>query len=74
MLTVYVILYTLYRFIRHRDHLDTFTLLVIWFVGGIFASMVAVRFTMFLVGVISLGSAIFFARIWDYAFEKAKRK
>jgi asparagine N-glycosylation enzyme membrane subunit Stt3 len=74
LIAFYVFVYFLYSFWRRREHLDSFILLVIWFVGAMYASTVAVRFTMFLIPVLALTSGIAFSRVWKMVLTLGDKK
>ncbi|MFH1631382.1 MAG: STT3 domain-containing protein [Candidatus Aenigmatarchaeota archaeon] len=67
LLMVVCILYLLYSYYKKRKHLDTLVFLGIWFFGFVFASVIAVRFTIFLAPVYAIGSAIAISKVWRLA-------
>jgi len=67
LLTLACFVYLGYSYYKRREHLDTLLFMGIWFVGFLFASTVAVRFTIFLAPVYAICSAIMLAKLWHVA-------
>ena len=53
-----------YSYVKRREHLDTFLFLGIWLAGMLYASIVAVRFGIFIAPVYAIASSIILAKIW----------
>jgi len=67
LLTLACLAYLGYSYYKRREHLDTLLFMGVWFVGFLFASTVAVRFTIFLAPVYAICSAIMLAKLWRVA-------
>jgi asparagine N-glycosylation enzyme membrane subunit Stt3 len=55
--------YAIASFIFRRKHLDTLIFVTLWILGFLYASIFAIRFTIFLVFPLSLASAIFLIKL-----------
>jgi asparagine N-glycosylation enzyme membrane subunit Stt3 len=64
VLTLAGLMYLGYSYYKRREHLDTLLLMVVWFGGFLTATMVAVRFSIFLVPVFALCSGIILSKLW----------
>jgi len=70
---VYSLFYLFYSALKKGgQHLDTFILLFVWFVGPFMATLVAVRFSTLFAAPIAIGSAIIFAKIINMIAYKEK--
>lgn len=72
-LLVYCLVYLTYSFAKKRQHFDTLVLLLIWFIGPITATVIAVRFSILFSAPIAIGSAIFISKIWRMASGEDKK-
>jgi len=72
LLTILCFVYLLYSYIRKREHFDTLLFMFIWFIGFLVASVVAVRFSVFLAPVYAICSAILLAKLWNIAIEEKR--
>ena len=70
LLTIGCFIYLFYAFWKRREHFDTLLFMLIWFVGFLVASTVAIRFTLFLTPVYAICSAMFLAKLWDVLIKK----
>jgi asparagine N-glycosylation enzyme membrane subunit Stt3 len=73
-LMIYALILLLYSFYKTRKHYDTVILLLVWFLGPFFATIVAIRFSVLFSAPLAIGSAIFLTIILDYALNKEKTK
>jgi asparagine N-glycosylation enzyme membrane subunit Stt3 len=64
LLTLACITYLGYSYYKRREHLDTLLFMGVWFFGFLFASMIAVRATIFLAPVYAICSGIMLAKLW----------
>lgn len=64
LLTLICFVYLGYAYYKRREHLDTLLFMGSWFFGFMFASMIAVRFTIFLAPVYAICSGIILAKLW----------
>lgn len=62
-LMIYALIYLFYSYFRKRHHLDTFFLLLVWFVGPFLATIVAIRFSILFSAPLAIGSAIFLSKL-----------
>jgi len=67
LLTLACFVYLGYSYYKRREHLDTLLFMGIWFFGFLFASTIAVRFTIFLAPVYAICSGIMLAKLWRVA-------
>jgi asparagine N-glycosylation enzyme membrane subunit Stt3 len=67
LLTLACFLYFAYSYYKRHEHLDTLLFTGVWFFGFLFASVIAVRFTIFLAPVYAICSAILIAKFWRVA-------
>jgi len=65
LLMIYGLLYLMYSYVKRREHLDTLILLLIWFIGPLIATMVAIRFSILFSAPMALGSAIFITYLYE---------
>ena len=65
LLTIMCFTYLFYAYVRRREHFDTLLFMLIWFIGFLVASAVAMRFNIFLTPVYAICSAIFLSKLWD---------
>ncbi len=72
LLMIYALIYLTYSFYKKRQHLDTFILLLVWFLGPFLATIVAVRFSTLFSAPLAIGSAIFLAKIINMTANKEK--
>lgn len=63
-LMVYGLIYLLYSYYKKAKHSDTAILLLIWFIGPLLATIIAVRFSILFSAPIAIGSAIFMSKTW----------
>ncbi|MFH0837539.1 MAG: STT3 domain-containing protein [Candidatus Aenigmatarchaeota archaeon] len=70
LLTIGCFVFLFYAYWKRREHFDTLLIMLIWFVGFLVASTVAVRFTIFISPVYAICSAIFLAKLWDVLIKK----
>lgn len=70
LLTLVCFLYLFYAYVKKREHLDTLLFMLIWFIGFLVASAVAIRFNIFLTPVYAICSGIILAKLWDVAFRE----
>jgi asparagine N-glycosylation enzyme membrane subunit Stt3 len=66
-LMIYSLIYLFYSFLKKGQHLDTFILLLIWFIGPFYATMSAVRFAILFSAPMAIGSAIILSKIFRIA-------
>jgi asparagine N-glycosylation enzyme membrane subunit Stt3 len=61
---IFSLVYLLYLAYKKRDaaHIDTFLLLLIWFAGPVYASLIGVRFEILFAAPVALGAAIFISK------------
>lgn len=62
-LMIYALIYLFYSYYRKRHHLDTFFLLLVWFLGPFLATIVAIRFSILFSAPLAIGSAIFLSKL-----------
>ncbi len=62
-LMMYTLIYLTYSFYKKRQHIDTFILLLVWFLGPFLATVVAIRFSTLFSAPLALGSAIILSKI-----------
>jgi len=62
-LMVYAILYLIYSFYKTQKHMDTIVLLLIWFIGPLLATMIAIRFSMLFSAPMAIGSGIILSKL-----------
>lgn len=62
-LMIYALIYLFYSYYRKRHHLDTFFLLLVWFLGPFLATIVAIRFSILFSAPLAIGSAIFISKL-----------
>ncbi|MBI4895130.1 MAG: hypothetical protein HY831_01425 [Candidatus Aenigmarchaeota archaeon] len=74
ILTIVCFIYLLYSYVKKRHHFDTLLFMLIWFIGFLVASAVAVRFDIFLTAVYSICSGIILAKFWDIALYEKEDK
>ncbi|GEM_PF-975817 len=72
MMTILALAYLIYSFYKRREHADTLIFLGLWAIGMIYASVVAVRFAIFLTPVFSICAAIFLSKVWRMAIGEDK--
>ncbi|MBI5332422.1 MAG: hypothetical protein HZB65_02530 [Candidatus Aenigmarchaeota archaeon] len=70
LLTIGAFIFLFYAYWKRREHFDTLLFMLLWFIGFLVASTVAVRFTIFISPVYAIGSAIFLAKLWDVLVKK----
>ena len=63
-LMIYGLFYLLYSYYKKRQHMDTVILLLIWFIGPLLATIIAVRFSMLFAAPMAIGSAIFLSKLF----------
>jgi asparagine N-glycosylation enzyme membrane subunit Stt3 len=66
-LMIYALIYLLYSYYKKKQHLDTAILLLIWFLGPLLATIIAVRFTVLFSAPMAIGSAIILTKLWRMA-------
>ncbi|KKQ37610.1 MAG: hypothetical protein US54_C0030G0017, partial [Candidatus Roizmanbacteria bacterium GW2011_GWA2_37_7] len=71
-LMIYALIYLTYSFYKKRQHIDTFILLLVWFLGPFTAAIIAVRFSALFSAPLAIGSAIIFAKIINMTLHKEK--
>ncbi len=49
---------------KRKEHIDTFILLLIWFIGPLIATEIGVRFSILFAAPIAIGSAIFISKVF----------
>lgn len=64
--------YLIGAYIKKKTHIDTMILILLWSLGALMATIVAIRFSIILAIPISLGSAIILAKIWRIAIGEDK--
>lgn len=64
-LMLYALIYLMYSYYKKGSHMDTFILLIIWFIGPLIATMVAVRFSILFSAPMAIGSAIILSKAWN---------
>ncbi|MCX6818580.1 MAG: hypothetical protein NT129_01105 [Candidatus Aenigmarchaeota archaeon] len=62
-LMIYAILYLVYSFYKTHKHIDTVILLLIWFIGPLSATIIAVRFSILFAAPMAIGSSILLSKI-----------
>ncbi len=62
-LMIYTLIYLFYSYYQKRHHLDTFFLLLVWFLGPFFATLVAIRFSILFSAPLAIGSAILLSKL-----------
>ncbi|MEM7813566.1 MAG: STT3 domain-containing protein [Candidatus Aenigmatarchaeota archaeon] len=67
LITLACFVYLGYSYYKRRAHLDTLLFMGLWFIGFLFASIIAVRFTIFLAPVYAICSGIMLAKLWRVA-------
>lgn len=72
ILTLLCFVYLMYSFYRRRLHLDTLLFMGIWFLAFVFASVIAVRATIFLAPVYAICLALIVAKGWRMAIGEDK--
>jgi dolichyl-phosphooligosaccharide-protein glycotransferase len=71
--TILAIGYLGYSYVKTRKHIEPLALLIIWFVGPMIATLVAVRFTILFATPIAIGTGILFSKIIKMATEEDKK-
>jgi asparagine N-glycosylation enzyme membrane subunit Stt3 len=67
MMTIFALGYLGYSFYRRREHIDTLIFIGLWNIGMIYASVVAIRFAIFLAPVFAICTGIFLSKLWKIA-------
>jgi asparagine N-glycosylation enzyme membrane subunit Stt3 len=73
-LMIYGLLYLGYSYIKRRDHFDTLILLLIWFIGPLVATLIAIRFSILFSAPMAICSAIFITMIYEKITETKKEE
>ena len=72
ILSILSAMYLVSSFIFKRRHLDTFVFMAIWFLGPLYASIVAIRFIVLLSAPVTIMSAIVLAKFWRLGLDEDK--
>ena len=64
------LIYLSYSYLMNRKHLEALVLLGLWIIAPLYASLVAIRFTILLALPLSLATAILLSRLWGLVFKK----
>ncbi|MEM7819493.1 MAG: STT3 domain-containing protein [Candidatus Aenigmatarchaeota archaeon] len=72
-LMIYGLIYLLYSYIKTKKHLDTLILMIIWFLGPFFATIIAIRFSILFSAPMAICSAIFLSKLIRFALGVDKK-
>lgn len=74
LLMIYGLIYLMYSYVKKREHFDSLVLLLIWFIGPLIATTVAIRFSILFSAPMAIGSAIFITYLYESITQKKERE